>query len=90
LALLKLGQKEKADEQFNALLEIANKKDNAEFSWSFDSGLTGDSKQAKKEYLKGLAYIGMGRKDEAKSEFLKALELDPSHLWAQANLNSRN
>jgi tetratricopeptide (TPR) repeat protein len=88
LAFLKTGQKEKAFEQFNALLEISKRKEESDFFRSFESGSSGDAFKAQMQYIKGLAYLGMDRKSEAKSEFIKAIELDPSHLWAQVNLDA--
>jgi len=89
LALQKLGQNEKALEQFNALTELANKEEEIDFYRSFEDGSNGNVNYAyaQKLYLRGLAYLGLNKKQEAKSEFVKAIETDPSHLWAQINLN---
>ena len=90
LALLKTGQKEKAQEQFDALLELSNRTEEVNFFRSFESGTSGDIFKAQQRYLKGLAYMGMNRKGEAKTEFAGAIELDPGHLWAQVNLDDLN
>lgn len=86
LALQKLGQNEKAIEQFNALNELANKKEEIDFYRSFEAGSKGNVYYAQKDYLRGLAYLGLNKRQEAKLEFAKAIELDPSNLWAQINL----
>jgi tetratricopeptide (TPR) repeat protein len=87
LALQKLGQIEKAFEQFNALNELANKEEEIDFYRSFEAGSKGNIYYAQKQYIRGLAFLGLNKKKEAKSEFAKAIESDPSHLWAQVFLN---
>jgi tetratricopeptide (TPR) repeat protein len=86
LALQKLGQKEKAQELFNALNGLANKEEEIDFYRSFEVGSKGNVYYAHKDYMRGLAYLGLNKKQEAKLEFVKAIELDPSNLWAQINL----
>jgi tetratricopeptide (TPR) repeat protein len=83
LALAKLGQKEKALEKFRMLNEIANRESDSDFYRSFEVGSMGDARKAQKEYMKGLAALGMGNKAEARSAFERAVELDPGHLWAR-------
>ena len=90
LALLETEQIEKAREQFNALLEMANRRDDSGFFRSFEAGAAGTARQAQNEYLKGLAYLGMDRKDEAKLQFARALELNPAHLWADFMLKEKS
>ncbi|MBN2489507.1 MAG: DUF5107 domain-containing protein [Planctomycetes bacterium] len=40
--------------------------------------------QAHAHYLGGLGQLGLGRRDEARAAFDKALALDPDHVWARA------
>ena len=89
LALQKLGQNEKAIEQFNALNELAMKDRETDFFRSFDAGYKGNVYNAQKQYIQGLAYLGLNKKQEAKSEFSKAVESDPGHIWARVYLDSK-
>lgn len=83
LAYQKLGQKVKATEQFNSLLEMANRRGNgADAFRSFEGGSGIDTQKAQNLYIKGLSYLGLGRKGEAAAQFRNALSLDPSHVWA--------
>jgi len=38
-------------------------------------------------FLKGLAYLGLGKKSEAERAFRDVLALDANHLWAQEELD---
>jgi tetratricopeptide (TPR) repeat protein len=87
LAYSKLGQSEKSREQFNALLEMANKKVDADAFRSFEAGSAGATQEARNAYLRGLAYKGLGRQKEAQSQFSKALQLNPAYIQANVMLN---
>jgi tetratricopeptide (TPR) repeat protein len=90
LALLRTGQKEKALLQFNSLLEISQRKEESDIFRSFGKTSPAYAKLAQAEYLKGLSYLGMNNKSEAKSQFELALKLNPAHLWANFMLNEAN
>ncbi len=87
LAFRKLGQSEKARKEFNALLEMVNSRGGADAFRSFEAASRGRARQARNHYMRGLAYLGMGRNNEARSQFASALELDPAHVWASYMLN---
>ncbi|HPG41793.1 MAG TPA: DUF5107 domain-containing protein [bacterium] len=87
LAYLKLAQKDKAEEQFNALSELANRSGEGDFFRSFEAGSRGNIYQANRLYQKGLALLAVQKVKEAKEEFAQALKLDPSNIWAQYYLN---
>ena len=88
LAFKKLGQNENSRKEFNSLLEMVSSRSDADAFRSFDAASTGGTRQAHNYYLKGLAYLGMDRNNEAKSQFARALELDPAHVWASYMLKS--
>ena len=87
LAFRKLRQSENSRKEFNALLEMADRRGEADVFRSFEAASTGSARLARNYYLRGLAYLGMGRNNEARSQFARALELDPAHLWASYRLN---
>ena len=43
-------------------------------------------RKALNHYLAGLAYEGMGETEKAKTEFTRAIDLDPGHLWSRVHL----
>lgn len=91
LAYKKLGQAAKAAEQFNSLLEMANRSGrSSDVFRSFEGRAGGNSRLAVNYYIQGLAYKGMGRNNDAKAQFRQALDIDPSLLWANYMLNNNN
>jgi tetratricopeptide (TPR) repeat protein len=83
LAYQKTGQYAKSREQFNALLKMNNRSGRGRNAFrSFEGGSGSAAMQAQQSYIKGLAFLGLGRKSEAAGLFKNALALDPSHLWA--------
>jgi Tfp pilus assembly protein PilF len=45
------------------------------------------NRRAQAHYLLGLSLLGRGEKEKAKTEFMKALDLDINHLWAKYYLS---
>jgi tetratricopeptide (TPR) repeat protein len=89
LAYLKMGQNEMARQQFNALLDMVNRRGGRNDAFrSFEGGSGSRARQAQNLYMKGLAYKGLGRTNEANSLFKQAIVQDPSHLWANYMLNN--
>lgn len=88
-ALLKLGEKERAQEKFNKLIRYGKKHLNDHividyFAVSLPDFLIFDDDLDKKNevhchYLMGLGYLGLGKKTDASEEFRRALKLDPNH-----------
>ncbi|MFC1502306.1 DUF5107 domain-containing protein [bacterium] len=91
LAYMKLDQKDKAATIFDGL--IANGQKSLESASSVDFFVKFGEKQSDRKrranvyYLIGLGLLGKGRNNEAKNSFQKALELNPNHLWAAAELS---
>jgi tetratricopeptide (TPR) repeat protein len=88
LAYRKLGMPEKAREQFNVLLNIANQRGDADAFRSFEAGTAGAIHEARNAYLRALAYKGLGRSGEARTQFARALGLNPAHLHARVMLEN--
>ncbi len=96
VALLKLGEEEKARSKFNKLIDYGEKHlfDNVTidyFAVSLPDFLIFDEDLNRKNeihcrYLMGLGYIGKGRPAEAKEELEKALALDRNHLGLVTHL----
>ncbi len=87
LALKKSGKENEAKKLFEEMLASAQSHNGDAFFRQFEGGLTKDQQTASKHYLAGLAYEGMGQKDKAKTEFSKALELNPGHVWGKYHLS---
>lgn len=89
IALLKLGEKERAQEKFNKLIRYGKKHLHEHividyFAVSLPDFLIFDDDLDKKNevhcrYLMGLGSLGLGRKADASDEFHRALRLDPNH-----------
>ncbi len=90
LSLVKLGQKNKADEIFDDLINTGrqrlSEKATEDFFAKFGEGQTAEARQASAHYMLGLGYRGKGQDDQAKAEFEKAVQLNVSHIWARALL----
>ncbi len=86
LSLKKLGKDSESKKLFEEMLSNAQSEKDDAFFRQFEGGLTKDQQAASKHYLAGLAFEGMGQKDKAKTEFSKALELNPGHVWSKYHL----
>ncbi|MGB3145392.1 MAG: tetratricopeptide repeat protein, partial [Maribacter sp.] len=86
LALQEIGDKEAASELFNKMLEYTQSKNNDTFFTQFEGGQSEDYQAATQHYLAGLAYQGLNDVPKAENAFKKALEYNPSHVWAQFHL----
>jgi tetratricopeptide (TPR) repeat protein len=90
LSHLKLGQKDKADEIFDELIEAGkqrlSEKPTEDFFAKFGEGQTPQARQASAHYMLALGYRGKGQTDQAKADLEAAVKLDASHLWARAQL----
>ncbi len=87
LALLKLGEEEKAAEQFRMLSDLAESRGDNDAFRSFEGGSAGAARNAQNAYLKGLALLSRNNPKEARAQFAHALELNPAHLWAHIRLS---
>lgn len=90
LSLVKLGQKNKADEIFDDLINTGrqrlSEKATEDFFAKFGEGQTAAARQASAHYTLGLGYRGKGQDEQAKAEFEKAVQLNVSYMWAAAQL----
>jgi len=90
MALKNLGETEKANAEFDILLQYANDKIEVNYFFNqFDKGQSQTTMRAGKHYLAGLAYIGYGEHEKANIEFKKALELIPEHSWSKIYLSRK-
>ncbi len=100
LALLKLGQKEKAHDYFNKLISYGTShlSDNVKmdyFAVSLPDMLIWEEdlnrrNQINCNYLIGLGFLGFGNKEKAHFNLQKTLELDINHLGAIVHLTIAN
>jgi tetratricopeptide (TPR) repeat protein len=89
LACRKLGDPEKSRQRFNTLLEMVNQRSGRSDAFrSFEAGSGSSAMEARNLYMRGLAYLGLGRTGEARVQFEKALALDPSQVWPKQMLES--
>ncbi|GAG27248.1 unnamed protein product, partial [marine sediment metagenome] len=45
-----------------------------------------ENRMAHAHYLVGLGLLGKGQREQARAEFVEALDLDVNHLWARRQL----
>jgi len=90
LASRKLGFEDRAAALFDRLIEAGRdrleKDTELDFFAKFGGAESRENRLAAAHFLVGLGYLGKGEKDTARAEFEKALELNPSHLWAKVHL----
>ena len=90
LSLRELGQSEAAARIFQNLIAAGEKAQRAdesdEFFAKFGEKESERARIAQAHYLVGLGCLGQGDKARAKNEFAKALELNQSHVAAQAHV----
>ena len=88
LALEKMNKQSEAENIFTDMLNRAQNQESNTFFRQFEGGLSRDQRLAANHYLAGLAYKGLGENEKAKTEFTKALELDPGHVWSKNYLEA--
>jgi len=90
LSLLKLGNKTKAAEYFNALISEGDKQikqgSEVDFFAKFGERESENVRLSNAYLLKGLGYKGLGKTDEAKESLKKAVELSASNLFAKVEV----
>ncbi|MBE3085727.1 MAG: hypothetical protein IMZ64_05860, partial [Bacteroidetes bacterium] len=91
LSFLKLGNKTKASEYFNSLIEEGNKRINQgseiDFFAKFGEREAENAQLSNAYLLKGLGYKGLGDTNAATENLKKAVELSASNLYANVELN---
>lgn len=90
-SLEKLGQSARAQQLYKALLAAAEKalegRRESEFFAKFGEGRPPWMRQANAHLAAGLAQLGLGRREQARAELKRALELNPYLLEAGLRLN---
>jgi tetratricopeptide (TPR) repeat protein len=89
LAFEKLGRRTEAKEIFDGLIKLGRDRlapAGMDFFAKFGEQETEEDKLADAHYLIGLGMAGNGQKEDAKSEFAKAVDLNINHLWAKVQL----
>lgn len=92
LSQLKIGNKQKASETFNALIAEGNrqltKEPEVDFFAKFGEREAENVRLSNACLLKGLGSRGLGDKKTANDNLRKAVELSTSNLWATIELNN--
>lgn len=90
-SLEKLGQSARAQELYKALLAAAEKalegRSESGFFAKFGEGRPPWMREANARLAAGLAHLGLGRREQARAELKRALELNPYLLEARLRLN---
>jgi tetratricopeptide (TPR) repeat protein len=93
MALLRLGRTREARQLFDKLTEYANLRlqtlqtgSSVEFFTKFGSRRSLSEQRAGAYYLLGLASLGNGDPSNGRAMLYQALQHDPNHLWARAQL----
>ncbi len=90
MAFKKQGKDNQARAVFGRMIEVADNLDTVDFFAKFGQRSSDKAKKAEPYFLKGLAYMGMEKHDEAKKQLKKAVELDGNNVWAAFYLNQLN
>jgi tetratricopeptide (TPR) repeat protein len=94
VSLRKLGQEERAAGIFNRLISSGNRslqnRDQIDFFAKFGQQQSQRSSLGMTHFVIGLGYLGLGRKTDAETEFRKALEICPDHLYSKLFLENKN
>lgn len=90
LSFKKLGENDKAEKCFNALIEEGNKRMNREleidFFAKFGEKESANNRLSNANLLVGLGLKGLGKNNEAQEKLQKAVVLSASNLWAGVEL----
>ncbi len=93
LSFEKLGEKEKATQRFNSLIEEGNKRINegeaVDFFAKFGEIEAANVQLSNAWLLKGLGSKGLGDNKSARENLTKSKELSTSNLWANIELNDK-
>jgi len=90
LALKRLGRMAEANKMFDDLIAsgrgLLEKAVGLDFFAKFGEKQSETKRRAQAHYLLGLGYLGKGKRNEAKAEFEKALQLNSNHFKAKHQL----
>jgi tetratricopeptide (TPR) repeat protein len=92
MAFEKLGEKEKAGQVFEAMIEAGNRQitdtsGQTEYGVIFGEREAENTRKSQSFTLRGLGYKGAGKQQQASEDLKKAVELSYSNLWAKAELD---
>jgi tetratricopeptide (TPR) repeat protein len=91
MCLRKLGRQDESLQTLEGLKEFAQKRLQAaevmDFFAKFGERQSAAARRSQSHYLLGLSFLGMGEKEDARTEFEKACELDMNHYWAKHYLS---
>ncbi len=90
LAFRELGNSDEAMKLFREMLDNALNSDGGRgaFFTQFEGGRSSYLANATNHYIAGLAYAGMGDKENAGKEFSEALKINPAHIWSRTYLEN--
>lgn len=90
MAMAKLGDKTQAKALFEGLIETGTARiehdESTDFFAKFGEQQARGARLASAHYLRGLGYLGTGRRETARLEFQQASTLNASDVWARAQL----
>ena len=86
LAHRKLSENVEAEASAEQLVELSEGGDGSRFFAKFGGQMSPEMKDAEELYMTGLSLLVTEQKDEAKSSFEKAVQLNPNHSWAKVHL----
>jgi len=91
LAFQKLGQEKKASQILEDLADLGEKRlqdaTSLDFFAKFGERQSAIRRRSQAHYLLGLSHLGREDKEEARTQFKKALELNINHIWARHQLD---
>ncbi len=88
MALKAMGKEEEGNALLQGILETMNQTGSTFFNQFEGGNRNKDKLMANSHYYTGLAYFGLGNKDKSATEFSKALEYNPGHIWSRIYLKT--
>lgn len=86
MALKKLGSDNQSQAVFDYLIKVGDNFDNVNFFAKFAQRGSNKTKKAEPYFLKGLAYMGMEKYDQAREQLQRAVDIDDTNVWAATYL----
>jgi tetratricopeptide (TPR) repeat protein len=89
MALIKLREETKARALFSGLFKFAAGEADAGVAYfsKFGEKVPMNVRRSRDHYLMGLAWLGEGEKEKAKSELREAIDLDLNNAWGRIQLS---
>jgi Flp pilus assembly protein TadD len=91
MALIKLGDERKARALFSGLFKFASGEVGAgvDFFSKFGENVPMNVRRSRDHYLMGLALLGQGEREKARSELGQAISLDLNNTWGSIQLSQQ-